>query len=370
MRKNILLIILIIFGVLIMLKPVHAIIKDSVNNIVYRGNVVTGTVAVDNGNGSYDVFIGESAEAYPNIFTLAENPDLSVGDKVRILYENGNKELPIILPPRAATVTAAGYFALIVTDPDEIRLYDGDGTLLKQKPVSGWAYSQCGITMDSQGNIYTNEGTTLLKKYDINLNELTSKSIESASNWIEGINFGIDGYLYTLEGIDSGFNVKKRNATDLSIVERIPISSDVSDSYQGILSLDSNGNIYVWKNDDDRIEKYNNSGSKLAQLDISGMVGGEYAGSGIVNGYLYITKYPSTRIYMPIDLSSYEEWVPGVGPIGYGIAATNGYLICTGWDETGSDGATAKFDSDRNLVWIKKHPNTNTYGYKAGGYNF
>ena len=101
--KKVLLIILVITGVLLMLKPVSALIKDSQENIIYRGNVVTGTIATDNGNGSYDVYIGESAEAYPNIFTLAENPDLAVGDKVRILYENGIKELPIILPPRAAT---------------------------------------------------------------------------------------------------------------------------------------------------------------------------------------------------------------------------------------------------------------------------
>ena len=82
-----------------MLKPINSIIKDSIRNIVFRGNVVTGTVAVDNGDGSYDVFISESDRAYPKIFTLSANPDLAVGDKVRILYMNGCKELPIILPP-------------------------------------------------------------------------------------------------------------------------------------------------------------------------------------------------------------------------------------------------------------------------------
>lgn len=82
-----------------MLKPINAIIKDSVSNIIYRGNVVTGIVATDNGDGSYDVFISESGVAYPKIFTLAKNPDLAVGDKVRILYKDGCKELPIILPP-------------------------------------------------------------------------------------------------------------------------------------------------------------------------------------------------------------------------------------------------------------------------------
>jgi len=82
-----------------MLKPISAIIKDSIGNIIYRGNVVTGTVAVVRGDGSYDVFISESDRAYPKIFTLSANPNLEVGDKVRILYKNGCKELPIILPP-------------------------------------------------------------------------------------------------------------------------------------------------------------------------------------------------------------------------------------------------------------------------------
>lgn len=82
-----------------MLRPINAIIKDNVGNIIHRGFVVTGEVAKDNGDGSYDVYIAEEAKAYPKVFTLARNPDLEVGDKVRILYKNGCKELPIILPP-------------------------------------------------------------------------------------------------------------------------------------------------------------------------------------------------------------------------------------------------------------------------------
>lgn len=82
-----------------MLKPISKIIKDSIGNIIFRGNVVTGIVEADNGDGSYDVFISESDKAYPKIFTLSANPNLAIGDKVRILYKDGCKELPIILPP-------------------------------------------------------------------------------------------------------------------------------------------------------------------------------------------------------------------------------------------------------------------------------
>lgn len=82
-----------------MLRPINEIIRDNVGNIIHRGFVVTGEVAKDNGDGSYDVYIAEEGKAYPKVFTLARDPDLAVGDKVRILYKNGCKELPIILPP-------------------------------------------------------------------------------------------------------------------------------------------------------------------------------------------------------------------------------------------------------------------------------
>ena len=90
-------IILTIIGVMIMLKPIKTIINDSIGNIMFKGNVVTGIVAADNGNKSYDVFIDESEVAYPGIFTLSKDPDLAVGDKVRILYKNGDRNNPIIL---------------------------------------------------------------------------------------------------------------------------------------------------------------------------------------------------------------------------------------------------------------------------------
>lgn len=99
-----------------MLRPINAIIKDNVGNIIHRGFVVTGEVAVDNGDGSYDVYIAGEAKAYPKIFTLARNPDLAVRDKVRILYKNGCKELPIILPPVKPTAITLFESQLIFQD--------------------------------------------------------------------------------------------------------------------------------------------------------------------------------------------------------------------------------------------------------------
>ncbi|GAH85773.1 unnamed protein product, partial [marine sediment metagenome] len=126
--KKLLLIILI--GVFIVLKPINAIIKDSIGNIIHRGSVVTGIIATDNGDGSYDVFISESDRAYPKVRTLSQNPDLAVGDKVRILHKDGNKELPIILPPVTLVPSIIRRYALIIAYPNELKVFDMEGTEL------------------------------------------------------------------------------------------------------------------------------------------------------------------------------------------------------------------------------------------------
>lgn len=86
-----------------MLRPIEEIIRNNVGNIIHRLSIVTGEVAIDNGDGSYDVFIAGEPKAYPNIFTLARDPDIAVGDTVRILYKNGDKNNPIIWPPEKPT---------------------------------------------------------------------------------------------------------------------------------------------------------------------------------------------------------------------------------------------------------------------------
>lgn len=106
-----------------MLRPVNSIIRDNVGNIIHRGFVVTGEVAVDNGDGSYDVFIAEESKAYPKVFTLARNPDLAIGNKVRILYKKGCKELPIILPPVKPTALKL-YESQLVFEDEFMNAYD------------------------------------------------------------------------------------------------------------------------------------------------------------------------------------------------------------------------------------------------------
>ena len=99
-----------------MLRPINEIIRNNVGNIIHRLSMVTGEVAADNGNGSYDVFIAGDPKAYPNIFTLARDPDIAVGDTVRILYKNGDKNNPIIWPPEKPTAITLFESQLIFED--------------------------------------------------------------------------------------------------------------------------------------------------------------------------------------------------------------------------------------------------------------
>jgi len=160
--KKVILIILIILGVLIMLKPVSAIIKDSIGNIVYRGNVVTGIVAVDNGNKSYDCYISESEVAYPKIFTLSANPNLAVGDKVRILYKGGCKELPIILPPTTAVVL--GDLIICAYETHQIWRCDGISNTIKDT-LDTIIWNPSGAVVIN-GNLVT-VGYVVSEEYDL-----------------------------------------------------------------------------------------------------------------------------------------------------------------------------------------------------------
>jgi len=80
------------------MRRIANIIRNRTIGIIkYRNNVVTGEVAVDNGNNTYDVYIAGSDVAYPDIPTTLREPSFAVGEAVEILVEYGNKEMPIII---------------------------------------------------------------------------------------------------------------------------------------------------------------------------------------------------------------------------------------------------------------------------------
>ena len=238
-----LLILLIFIGVLIMLKPVSAIIKDSIGNIVYRGNVVTGIVATDNGDGSYDCYISESEVAYPKIFTLSANPNLAVGDKVRILYKDGCKELPIILPP--TTVAASGIIFVVYQSGGNYYLnsYTSDGVLS----------AELGILSEVSGNPYTmhvdnNQYVFIfgydwpdrtIYKYDKYGNFLLSKTIVATEGYMT---ISPDGYIYTLDSATRNL-LRRRNLSDLEINGTVTLTAGHNYYY---IAFDSDGKCYLY----------------------------------------------------------------------------------------------------------------------------
>jgi len=233
-----------------MFKSINSIIKDSIGNIIYRRNEVTGIVATDNGNGSYDVFISESEKAYPNIFTLSANPDLAVGDKVRIRYKNGCKELPIIWPPTISAISANIIFVMYqdYAENNFIKTYNSDGTFIKSWSMPAGYYETNCICVDSSNNIYINYGSSIVKR-DISGNILLTKTgIDSA----DAIAIGADGYIYTREDWGGDDVLVKRNTSDLDSVSHIALYNK---NWYGLV-FDSDDYFYMCNVTDKKMEKW------------------------------------------------------------------------------------------------------------------
>jgi len=233
-----------------MLKPINSIIKDSIGNIMFRGNVVTGTVATDNGDGSYDVFISESDKAYPKIFTLSRNPDLAVGDKVRILYKNGCKELPIILPPVKPSGVKNIYVVYKKNSDNKyylIQINNDDSITEIAELAELYGHNLVRILTDNNGNVYA------LKEKESTLtytwHKYNSSGVLQVSKVLDGSHelFGFiasNKYLYTMKA--NGDELYKRNLSNLEITETINLTSGHRFYY---LCFDSDGYLYTYDRD-------------------------------------------------------------------------------------------------------------------------
>jgi len=232
-----------------MLRPINEIIRNTVGNIIHRLSIVTGEVAVDNGDGSYGVFIAGDPKIYPKIFTLARDPDIAVGDKVRILYKNGCKELPIILPPTIAVAVGNIIFVMYqdYTENNFIKTYNSNGIFITSWSMPAGYYETNCICVDSSNNIYINYGTSIVKR-NSNGDILYTKTGISNS---EAIAIGADGYIYSRESFGDDVLVK-RNTSDLDSVNYIALYNK---NWYG-LAFDSDGNFYMCNATDGQMEKW------------------------------------------------------------------------------------------------------------------
>jgi len=279
-----------------MLRPTNAIIKDNVGNIIHRGFVVTGEVAVDNGDGSYDVYIAGEAKAYPKIFTLARNPDLAVGDKVRILYKGGCKELPIILPPTTIVTPLIATIFRQYSGNNYLNYYSMDGVLLNAYSLGNVYYPDDGngMTIDRNNNVYYIKSPNYLTKVNSSGEELLSVAI---SGYPEAIAIGTDGYIYTRE---QDGKLHKRDISTFASLGYVTVSS-----YCGLV-LDSSGNAYVVNTSSNKIEKWSSAGAKTGEQSI---VNENDSCLGITSNYI-IRSTPWLYGYsykMPLALGAQSE---------------------------------------------------------------
>ncbi|MBA7539986.1 hypothetical protein ES705_32275 [subsurface metagenome] len=70
--------------------------KNVIDQIKYRGTILTGEITKDNGDGTYDVKIDQADKAYPNVETAFYGEIFSVGEIAVVTFEDGNKERPRI----------------------------------------------------------------------------------------------------------------------------------------------------------------------------------------------------------------------------------------------------------------------------------
>jgi len=341
-----------------MLRPINAIIRDNVGNIIHRGFVVTGEVAVDNGDGSYDVYIAGEANAYPKIFTLARNPDLAVGDKVRILYKNGCKELPIILPPVTSIVTWQNrIFVTTYTaeagNPHYVTVLDENGNTLRTFQLESGDYINdfdC-TCCDKSGNYYALVGRNKIRKYDSEGNLLlTSPSI---THYVYGITIDQNGYVWVQGYYDSWDNGQfvKLDPDTLEKISAFPVTDD---SYYGFV-IDSDGYAYVVSFYTPKgVEKWNTAtGVKVATQNLGS---GNYTFNSlaIAGNYLFSADFIDHIWQMNKDLESGEEnWARLDGLRPFGFTNVNNDLIVQGRHESTSNILVARYQTDKTLIWLK-----------------
>ena len=252
--------------------------QNLLGNIKYRNNVVTGVIAVDNGNYTYDVYISNSDEAYPNIPTTMREPDFAVGDAVEILMEYGNREMPIIIGlakkivqevevidinPVVGTTLENIIFVLYYTDANYVKTFSkDDGTLISTIPISETIYWETDtFCVDSDNNFYYLDMSDVLYKKGSTGNAITSKDLSATTP--ESIAIGADGYLYSRAQSGVINQINQRRTSDLESLGTV-VTLTPAKNYYG-LAIDSDGYFYVSNGTDDQMEKWSTTGQIATQ---------------------------------------------------------------------------------------------------------
>jgi hypothetical protein len=240
--------------------------QNVIDQIKYRGTILTGEITKDNDDGTYDVKISQADDPYPNVETAFYDEIFSVGEIVVVTFEDGNKERPriwghakkIAQEPKIVEVDYSGevvpavidyIFVVYKSDSDYcLNRYCYDGVLDSELGIlSELTEDVVRMCVDSNQNIYilhqVEQSYPLpflhtIYKYDKNGNHLLTKSL-SENEMVAYISPG--GYLYTL--IWNTDYVTKRNLSDLELVSTHTIISGHKYRY---LTFDSSGYLYTY----------------------------------------------------------------------------------------------------------------------------
>jgi len=261
--------------------------RNLLGNIKYRNNVVTGEVAVDNGNYTYDVYLSGSAVAYPNIPTTMREPDFAVGDAVEILIEYGNKEMPIIIGLAKKIVqeievinintlvtTLDAYDITINSAYFEGRIEDIDG--YENCLLRGFRY---GLTT-SYGSDVHEDGSYEAGCYSLQvtgLNNNTNYHFQAYINDADGDEqVGEDKIMKTTEQLIA---VIVEQFSDNDYLKFYDLSGNLKNSYllgNGIvyfetdcMAMDKENNVYYIKNPN-KLTKIDSNGTELLSIAIAG----------------------------------------------------------------------------------------------------
>lgn len=359
-----------------MLKPVSAIIKDSIGNIMYRGNVVTGIVAVDNGNDSYDCYISESDVAYPGIFTLSANPNLAVGDKVRILYKGGCKELPIILPPTTVTVTATGEIFISYwtgsygNEVGYIKSFTTAGVEVTSWTAAKYHLLYNGLCVDSSGNVYyvAFYDPHKIIKYDSLGNEVI---VLSSSYQIRNIAISSDGFIYTHEFTDEDNNmIMKRSASTLQILGSFQLDP-WTNSFYGLAFYDDD-RFYIVNSTSDTIEMWKyTTGSELGSHAVTASKT-SLTSLAFASGNTKVmgTDYANDPWTVPFALGAGETDFPVEFSRVFGVASKGGYFYILGNNTNGGIIYLAKYTEAGVQEWVVEAVEAGYYPSSVGAYPF
>ena len=355
------------------------ILDNTVGNIQYRNNVVTGIIAVDNGNNTYDVCISGNDTAYPDIPTTAKDPDFTVDDAVEVAINNGNKEDMVIIgySQKIAQEFVEDEINVLVTTLDaytiaattaylEGRVEDIDD--YENVTRQGFYY---GTSTSYGSDIYTT-GSFAAGTYNKQATGLTASTTYHYQAYVydtyNDVHTGEDKTMTTSVGakifvvyqVGSDFYLNSYGSAG-TLVSEWGILSQITAGSIYKVHADSDNNVYIFNfsHPNMKVYKYDKDGTYIS---VTTIVATEVYSAISPNGYMYTLDSSTKDLVRKRNLS-------GLGVVDT-LTLSGDYYYYLAFD---SDGYAYLYDKDTSssLIWgyvkyelgvgeVTKHLQTNS----------